>query len=44
MILQDETLLEKTKKIIQEHKLNSVYATEKGLNEIIENFKNLIIC
>ena len=41
MILQDETLLEKAKIIIKEEKLNSVYATKKGLDEIISNFKNL---
>jgi len=41
MILQDETLVEKTKRIIKEEKLNSVYATKRGLDEIIANFKNL---
>lgn len=41
MILQDETLIEKTKIMIKEEKSNSVYATEKGLDEIITNFKNL---
>ncbi len=41
MILQDETLIEKAKKMIINQKLNSVYATEKGLDEIIANFKNL---
>ena len=41
MILQDVTLLEKTKTIIKEEKINSVYATQKGLEEIIVNFKNL---
>lgn len=41
MILQDETLIEKAKKIIKEEKMNSVYATQKGLEEIILNFKNL---
>ena len=40
MILQDETLIEKAKKIIKEEKMNSVYATQKGLEEIILNFKN----
>lgn len=41
MILQDETLLEKAKIMIKEEKSNSVYATQKGLDEIIANFKNL---
>lgn len=41
MILQDETLLEKAKIIIKEESLNSVYATKKGLDEIIANFRNL---
>lgn len=41
MILQDETLVEKVKIMIKEEKLNSVYATKKGLDEIIANFKNL---
>ena len=41
MILQDETLIEKAKILIEEEKLNSVYATKKGLDEIITNFKNI---
>ena len=41
MILEDETLLEKTRLLIREEKLNSVYATKKGLDEIITNFKNI---
>ena len=41
MILQDETLLEKAKKLIKEEKLNSVYAIKIGLDEIITNFKNI---
>jgi len=41
MMLQDVTLLEKAKTMIKEEKLNSVYATQKGLDEIIANFKNL---
>ena len=41
MILQDETLVEKAKVMITEEKLNSVYATKNGLDEIIANFKNL---
>ena len=41
MILKDETLLEKTKMIIKNEKINSVYAAQTGLDEIIANFKNL---
>lgn len=41
MILQDETLIEKSKIMIKQEKLNSVYATEKGLDDIIVNFKNI---
>lgn len=41
MILQDETLIQKAKMLIQEDKLNSVYAIQKGLDEIIINFKNI---
>lgn len=41
MILQDETLVEKSKMMIKNEKLNSVYAIKKGLDEIILNFKNL---
>ena len=41
MILQDETLLEKTKKMIKEEKVNNAYATKECLDEIIVNFKNL---
>lgn len=41
MILQDETLVEKSKAMIKEEKMNSVYAAKKGLDEIIANFKNL---
>ena len=41
MILQDETLTEKAKILINEEKLNSVYAIQKGLDEIIINFKNI---
>jgi len=41
MIMQDETLIEKTKMLIKEEKLNSIYATKKGLDEIIINFKNI---
>lgn len=41
MILQDETLLERTKIMIKDEQLDSIYATKKGLDEIIENFKNI---
>ncbi len=41
MILQDETLLQKAKELIEKEKFNSAYATEEGLNEIITNFKNI---
>lgn len=41
MILQDETLTHKAKKLIEKEKINSVYAVEKGLNEIITNFRNI---
>ncbi|MBQ2836405.1 MAG: phosphoenolpyruvate--protein phosphotransferase [Clostridia bacterium] len=41
MILQDETLIQKTKELIQNEKLNCVYAVEQGMNEIITNFRNI---
>lgn len=41
MILEDETLVEKTKMMIKDEKINSIYATKKGLDELIENFKNI---
>ena len=41
MILQDETLLQKTKELIKNDKLNCVYAVEQGLGEIITNFRNI---
>ena len=41
MILQDETLIEKSKKMIIDERLNSVYSVKTGLDEIIANFKNL---
>ena len=41
MILQDETLTEKSKELIKNEKLNSVYAVEQGLGEIITNFRNI---
>ncbi len=41
MILQDETLTQKAKELIQNEKLNCVYAVEQGMNEIIINFRNI---
>ena len=41
MILQDETLTQKAKQLIEKEKLNSVYAVEQGLGEIITNFRNI---
>ena len=41
MILQDETLMQKAKELIVKEKLNCVYAVEKGLGEIITNFRNI---
>lgn len=41
MILQDETLTQKAKELIEKEKLNSVYAVEQGLGEIITNFRNI---
>lgn len=41
MILQDETLTQKAKELIEKEKLNSVYAVEQGLDEIITNFRNI---
>ena len=41
MILQDETLTSKSKELIQNEKLNCVYAVEQGLGEIITNFRNI---
>ena len=41
MILQDETLTQKVKELIEKEKLNSVYAVEQGLGEIITNFRNI---
>lgn len=40
-ILQDETLTQKAKELIKKEKLNSVYAVEQGLNEIITNFRKI---
>ena len=41
MILQDETLTQKAKELIRNDKIDSVYAVEKGLGEIITNFRNI---
>ncbi len=41
MILQDETLIGKAKDLIEKENLNSVYAVEQGLGEIITNFRNI---
>ena len=41
MILQDETLLQKVKELIEKEKINSVFAVEQGLGEIITNFRNI---
>ena len=41
MILQDETLIEKSKELIKNENLNCVYAVEQGMNEIITNFRNI---
>ena len=41
MILQDETLTQKAKELIQKESLNCVYAVEQGLGEIIINFRNI---
>jgi len=41
MILQDETLTQKAKELIEKENLNSVYAAEQGLGEIIANFRNI---
>ena len=41
MILQDETLTQKAKELIEREKLNSVYAVEQGLGEIITDFRNI---
>ena len=41
MILQDETLLQKAKELIEKEKMNCVYAVEQGLGEIITNFRNI---
>lgn len=41
MILHDETLISKAKELIIKEKLNSEYAIEKGLDEIITKFRNI---
>lgn len=41
MILQDNTLVEKSKEMIKKEKVNGIYAIKKGLDEIIANFRNL---
>lgn len=41
MILQDETLIQKAKELIEKESLNCVYAVEQGLGEIIINFRNM---
>lgn len=41
MILQDVTLIQKAKELIEKEKINCVYAVEQGLGEIITNFRNI---
>lgn len=41
MILQDETLTQKAKEMIQNEKLNCVYAVEQGLGQLITDFRNI---
>lgn len=41
MILQDPSLIQETIKIIEQEKCNSVYAVEKGLNQIIKTFEEM---
>lgn len=41
MILQDESLMERTRILIKTEKLNSIYATQNGLEEIIMKFKEM---
>lgn len=41
MILQDEMLMEKPKKIIENERVNGIYAVKVGIDELIENFKNI---
>ena len=41
MILRDDTLIQKAKELIKKENLNSVYAVEQGLGEIITNFRNI---
>lgn len=41
MILQDVTLIQKAKELIEKEKLNCVYAVEQGMGEIIIKFRNI---
>ena len=41
MILEDVTLIQKAKELIEKEKYNCVYAVEKGLGEIVINFRNI---
>jgi len=41
MILHDVTLIQKSKELIEREKINCVYAVEKGIGEIAENFRNI---
>ena len=41
MILQDETLIQETVKIIEQEKCNAEYATEEGFNSIIKMFEEM---
>ena len=41
MILQDVTLTQKAKELIEKENYNCVYAVEQGLGEIIINFRNI---
>lgn len=41
MILQDETLVQETIRIMEEESCNAAYATEMGFNSIIQMFENM---
>lgn len=41
MILQDETLVQETVRIIEQEKCNSAYATDIGFNKIIQMFEQM---
>lgn len=41
MILQDETLIQETVRILEEENCNSAYATEKGFQSIIQMFEEM---